>query len=95
MLLGIPAGLALPRLPDEDWLPPEELEGAPPDCDGVPEGIEEPEPPRPPEEGDGMLGELRPDEPPELPDEPLRLEDPPEEPLGGEDVGEGIDDEDC
>lgn len=81
---------ALPRLPEEDWLPLGDED--PPGCDGVPEGMEELEPLRPPE-GEGMLGELRP-ELPEPPEELLGREEP-EEPPGGDELGdEGIDD-DC
>lgn len=72
----------LPRLPDEDWEP---------DGEGMPEGIDEPEPLRP--EGEGMLGELR---PPERPADPLEPEEPPEDPLEeGEEVGDGMELEDC
>ena len=62
----------LPRDDEEDCWPP-----------GL--GIEAPPPP--PEDPPGVLGELRPELPPE---EPLL----PEEPLDGEDGDEGIEDED-
>jgi hypothetical protein len=51
---------------------------------------EPPELPLPPDEGEGMLGEVRPPEPPEEPLEPLA---PPDEPLGGD--GMELEDDCC
>lgn len=83
-----------PALPgSEAWLPPEEEdEDCEPPGEGMP-GIEDPEPLRPPEDGEG-IPELRP-EPPELEEEPP-LAPPDDPPEGGDELGEGTEgDDDC